>query len=63
MTIFELEGQSFELLPSEESLFLYFGHNWAAVYVAKSSLAVNPATLMPHANSQALQGIYVVQSN
>ena len=63
MTTTELEGQSFELLPSKETMFLNFGHNWATVYASNSSMAVNAATLLSQASSQALQGIYVVQSN
>ena len=63
MTTTELEGQSFELLPSKETLFLNFGHNWAAVYASNSSLAVNAATLLSQANSAAMQEIAVMQSN
>ena len=63
MTTTELEGQSCELLPSKETLFLNFGHNWATVYASNSSLALNAATLLSQADSAAWQEIAVMQSN
>ncbi|WP_125610269.1 hypothetical protein [Specibacter cremeus] len=63
MTITELEGESVELLPTKETLFFNFGHNWAAVWASNSSLAVNAGTILSSANSAALQSVNVVQSN
>ena len=55
----ELESETVELLPEKETLF--FNHNWAGIYASNSSLAVNAATLLSSATSNATQTIAVVQ--
>jgi hypothetical protein len=59
LTIQELEGQAVELLPSRETLFL--DTNWAGVSATNTSVALNAASLLSHANSTAAQFIAVVQ--
>jgi hypothetical protein len=59
LTISELESESAELLPARETLF--FNHNWANVYATNSSMALNAASLLSHANSQAVQQISISQ--
>lgn len=61
MTVAEIEAQSVELLPSRETLFLNFTANWANVMASNASYAVNAATLLSNAESQALQQITVSQ--
>jgi hypothetical protein len=63
LTIAELEAQSVEMLPAKETLFLDYGTNWAAIYASNSSIAVNAASFLSHANSAALQSVTVMQSN
>ena len=61
ITMSELEGESMELLPDRETLFLNFNHNWATVVASNSSLALNAASLFASAHSTALQAISVTQ--
>jgi hypothetical protein len=59
LTLQELEGQQVELLPSRETLFLDL--NWADVTATNTSVALNAGSYFAHANSTALQAVYVVQ--
>ncbi|HEY9477837.1 MAG TPA: hypothetical protein VIQ26_05340 [Microbacteriaceae bacterium] len=63
LTIAELDAQSVEMLPAKETLYLDYGTNWAAVYASNSSIALNAASFLSHANSAALQSVTVIQSN
>jgi hypothetical protein len=60
-TITDLEAETVELLPARETLFIHFGHNWAAVYASNSSTALNVNTFLSSAHSTALQSINVQQ--
>jgi hypothetical protein len=55
----ELEAEAVELLPEKETLF--FNHNWANVYASNSSLALNAASVLANAQSNATQAIAVIQ--
>ncbi|WP_141001555.1 hypothetical protein [Pseudarthrobacter phenanthrenivorans] len=59
LTMQELEAQGVELLPSRETLFL--DANWAGVYAANTSAALNAASLFSTAHSMASQNIAVLQ--
>ena len=59
LTIEELTAQSVDLLPEKETLF--FDSNWADVYATNSSLAVNAATVLSAAYSDASQAVIVEQ--
>jgi hypothetical protein len=60
LTYSELDVESAELLPARETLF-FNTYNWANIYATNSSLAVNAATVLSHANSAAVQSISVRQ--
>jgi hypothetical protein len=47
------------LLPPKETLF--FNWNYATIYASNSSLALNAASVLSHANSAAVQTIVVGQ--
>lgn len=59
LTLEELRAQSVDLLPEKETLF--FDSNWADVYATNSSLAVNAATVLSAAYSDASQAVIVEQ--
>jgi hypothetical protein len=59
LSLQELEGQSVELLPPRETLML--DASWAGVYATNTSVALNAASLLSHADSTAAQFIAVVQ--
>lgn len=59
ITLTELDAQAVELLPSKETLF--FDTNLAVVSASNASYAVNAATLLSLANSNAEQYIAVIQ--
>ncbi len=59
LTLTELDAQAVELLPSKETLF--FDTNLAVVSASNASYAVNAATLLSLANSNAEQYIAVIQ--
>lgn len=63
LTVAELEAQSVEMLPVKETLYFDYSTNWAALYASNSSLAVNVASFLSHANSAALQSVTVTQFN
>jgi hypothetical protein len=61
LTITELEGQSVELLPSRETLFLNFHINWASVMAQNTSTAASVLTFGSWTGSNAMQTISVSQ--
>jgi hypothetical protein len=61
LTIQELEGQSVELLPSRETLYYVGGDNFASIYAANTSVALNAASLWSSAYSSANQLVIVSQ--
>lgn len=58
VSVSELEAQRAELLPARETLY---NLNFAEVWAANSSTALNIVTEDSQAYSSALQGIFVVQ--
>jgi hypothetical protein len=61
LTVTELEGQSVELLPSRETLFLNFHINWASVQAMNTSTAASVFSAFSFTSSNALQSITVTQ--
>ena len=57
LTYSELDSEMAALLPSKETLSWHY--NWTNIYATNSSMAINAATLLSHANSAAVQTIMV----